>query len=167
MYFCGICIHIKKHNNIIQQILIHITVISASNMKVCTFLTCPSSQFMETWSQDPLLWWQEQSPLMMAHSDREFSNSHFPAIVEKYRGQESFENCKGSNFAKILTAVASGIACIKCNCCAYFWLQPVHTVKSFLGNLPQAAAWKRNAKSFLCLLSLNFPALHLQLCRKV
>ena len=73
---------------------------------------------------------------MMAHSDREFSNSHFPAIVEKYRGQESFENCKGSNFAKILTAVASGIACIKCNCCAYFWLQPVHTVKSFLGNLP-------------------------------
>jgi len=67
-------------------------------------------------SQDPLLWWQEQSPLMMEHWWK-FSNSHFLAIVEKYCGQESFENCnRGSNFAKILTAVVSGIACIKGNC---------------------------------------------------
>ena len=85
-------------------------------------------------SQDPLLWWQEQSPLMMAHW-WEFSNSHFLAIVEKCCGQESFENCKGSNFAKILTVVVSGIACIKGNCyvhtfgCSHF----KSTLLSFLG----------------------------------
>ena len=65
--------------------------------------------------------------LIMTHC-WEFTNYHFQVIMEqKYLGQESFKNCMGCNFSEILTAVVSGVVCIKCNCCAFFSLQTEST----------------------------------------
>ena len=65
--------------------------------------------------------------LIMTHS-WEFTNYHFQVIMEqKYLGQESFKNCMGCKFSEILTAVVSGVVCIKCNCCAFFSLQTEST----------------------------------------